>query len=309
MKRVLMILAATFMVASVYGQNLRSEDGERVLPQAQDWSIGVDANPFFSYLKGLIGQGNDATTPAFNQLLSNQMITGKYFVEEDMALRASLRVGVRANNVTNKVADRTLTGTVPVFPATTPTVENEYRRTGLTLGLSLGAEKRRGNTRLQGYYGGEVGFLVSGNREEFNYGNALNVSTTKGVSIDPSDEFFTAPTISANNLVNDSYGNAARVTERDFGRTFQLGVRAFIGAEYFIFPKISIGGEFGWGLGFQSTRGAERITESINNSGTPTAQYGLQTTGAGKTNGFVLDTDNANSLFGPAGSLRLNLYF
>lgn len=300
MKRVIMILAATFMVASVYGQNFRSKRGERVLPQAQDWSIGIDANPFFSYLKGFIGQGNNATTPSFNYLLNNQMITGKYFLESDLALRASLRIGVNTNNQTNRVANRAATG-APVFPAVSPMVENEMQMRGGTFGLSVGIEKRRGNTRLQGFYGGEVGFWTSGSREEYSYANGLSTDATNPVGVDGADAFS-----GAGNIVFDTYGNTARVTERNFGRTTQFGMRGFIGAEYFILPKISFGGEFGWGLGFQSTRGAEYTTQSVD-AGLNT--IGSQTIETGENKGFTLDTDNANSLFGPTGSIRMNLYF
>lgn len=301
MKRVIMLFAATFLVASVYGQNLRSKNGERILPQAQDWSIGIDANPFFSYLKGFIGQGNNATTPSFNYLLNNQMITGKYFVQSDMAIRASLRLGVRSNNQTVMVGDRAATGT-PTFPAVPGMVENEMESRGTTIGLSVGAEKRRGNTRLQGFYGGEIGFWTSGNRTEYNYGNALSTSSTNPVGVDAAADAFGTGA----NITTDTYGNTARITERDFGNTFQIGLRGFIGAEYFIFPKISIGGEFGWGLGFQSTNGAEVTTESIDAGVNST---GVQTIEGGNSNGFTLDTDNTNSLFGPTGSIRINLHF
>jgi hypothetical protein len=300
MKRVLLLLVATFLVASVYGQNIRSKNGERVLPQAEDWSIGIDANPFFSYLKGLIGQGNNATSPSVNYLLGNQMITGKYFLQSDLAVRASLRIGVNSNTRANMVGDRSSSGST-TFPDLPPMVENEMKMRGSAFGLSGGIEKRRGNTRLQGFYGGELGFWTSSNRQEFSYGNALSTSATDPVNVDGADAFS-----GANNLVNDTYGNAARVTDRDLGSTFQFGLRGFVGAEYFIFPKISIGGEFGWGLGFQSTRGGETTTESIDAG---LNDYGTQTIENGDSNGFSLDTDNTNSLFGPSGSIRINLHF
>ena len=301
MKRVIMLLTVTFLVSSVYGQNLRSKNGERVLPQAQDWSIGIDANPFFSYLKGLIGQGNNATTPSFNYLLNNQMITGKYFVQSDLALRASLRLGVNSSNRKNIVADRAVTGT-PTFPAVPNMVENEMQTRGLAIGLSVGAEKRRGNTRLQGFYGGEIGFMTTGNRQEFNYGNALSTSATAPVGVDNGADAFTG----GNNITTDTYGNTARITERNAGHTFQFGLRGFIGAEYFILPKISFGGEFGWGLGLQSTSSSEITTESIDPGVNTT---GVQTIESGKSFGFLLDTDNTNSMFGPTGSLKLTLHF
>ncbi len=301
MKRIIVLLAATFLVATAYGQNIRSKNGERVLPQAQDWSIGIDANPFFSYLKGLIGQGNNATTPSINYLLGNQMITGKYFLQSDLAIRGSLRIGINSSTQSNMVADRSVAGTT-TFPDLPSMLENEMQITGSAFGLSGGIEKRRGNTRLQGFYGGELGFWSSGSRQEFSYGNALSVSPTKPVGVDLNDDFFAG----GNNITSDTYGNDARITERNNGSTFQFGLRGFVGAEYFIFPKISIGGEFGWGLGYQSTRGAEVTTESIN---TGTNEYGVQTIESGNGNGFTLDTDNSNSLFGPSGSVRINLHF
>lgn len=299
MKRIILILTATFMVASVYGQNIRSKNGERVLPQAQDWSIGIDATPFFSYAKGLIGAGINDNSPSFNHLLSNQMITGKYFLQSDLAVRGALRIGVRSNNVNNTVADRSVSGT-PTFPNVPAMVNNEWDSRGGTFGLSVGIEKRRGNTRLQGYYGGEIGFMTSNSRNEFSYGNELKDGASP-IAVTGDDNFS-----GVTNLVQDTYGNSARITEDNFGRTSQFGLRGFIGAEYFIFPKISFGGEFGWGLGFQSTRGAERTTESYNAA---TDAVGEQTIETGDSRGFVLDTDNTNSMFGPAGSLRINLYF
>lgn len=299
MKRIILILTATFMVASVYGQNIRSKNGERVLPQAQDWSIGIDATPFFSYAKSLIGAGINNTSPTFDHLLSNQMITGKYFLQSDLAVRGALRIGARSNNIENMVANRTISGT-PTFPNEPAMVANEWNQRGGAFGLSVGLEKRRGNTRLQGYYGGEIGFMTSNNRNEFTYGNALS-NGTSAVTVTAADQF-----TGANNIVQDTYNNPARITENNLGRMSQFGLRAFIGAEYFIFPKISFGGEFGWGLGFQSTRGAERTTESYNAA---TDAVGIQTIKTGDSRGFVLDTDNTNSMFGPAGSLRINLYF
>lgn len=301
MKRVILLLAATFLVASVYGQNFRSKRGERVLPQAQDWSIGIEANPFFSYMKSFIGAGTGASTPSVNFLLNNQMLTGKYFLQSDLAVRGSLRIGVRSNNSVNVVGDRTATG-APTFPNVPPMVENEMQTRGHSFGLSGGLEKRRGNTRLQGYYGGEIGFFTSSNRQEFDYGNALSTSATNPVGVDMTADAFAG----SGNVTSDTYGNNARITERDLGSMFQLGLRGFIGAEYFILPKISIGGEFGWGFGYQIMRGAETTTESVDGG---TNAVGTQTIEGGDSNGFTLDTDNTNSLFGPSGSIRLNLHF
>jgi hypothetical protein len=301
MKKLSTLALLVFLAASLNAQNIRSKNGERVLPQAEDWSIGIDANPFFSYMKGLIGQGNNATAPSTNFLLGNQMITGKYFLESDLAIRASLRVGTRSGNTSNQVSDRTVSGTT-TFPNTPPMRNNEWQRRGTTIGLAVGIEKRRGNTRLQGYYGGEVGFITSGSSDEFTYGNALSTSSTNTVTINTTDDAFAG----ANNITSDTYGNDARILDRNNGSTFGFGVRGFIGAEYFILPKISIAGEFGWGIGYEKTGNGSTTMESIDASLPAT---GTQTLDAGETTNFVLDTDNNNSLFGPAGSIRINLHF
>ena len=54
---------------------------------------------------------------------------------------------------------------------------------------------------------------------------------------------------------------------------FGLGVQGFIGAEYFILPKISIGGEYGWGLGF-SSRGSTDTQAATSSFGFDTSATG-----------------------------------
>ena len=109
-----------------------------------------------------------------------------------------------------------------------------------------------------------------------------------------------------------TYGNAAstmtigtsRNTEVKSGATFGLGARAFIGAEYFIFPKMAIGGEFGWGLALSTTGEGQTVSESWD--GTKTTQTTVKT---GKSSSFIIDTDNNNSMFGPAAAIHLSLHF
>ena len=83
----------------------------------------------------------------------------------------------------------------------------------------------------------------------------------------------------------------------------------FIGAEYFVLPKLSVGGEFGWGIvyGTGGTSSVEMESEGFNNNGDE-----LQSTFTRETkngSGFGIDTDAVNSVFGPAGSLRMTFHF
>ncbi|MEJ0030541.1 MAG: hypothetical protein WDO15_09285 [Bacteroidota bacterium] len=59
-------------------------------------------------------------------------------------------------------------------------------------------------------------------------------------------------------------GGGARVTEDKQGMNFLVGARGFIGVEYFIIPKISLGGEFGYMVGWQTQR---RTTTNVSGMG------------------------------------------
>ena len=112
-----------------------------------------------------------------------------------------------------------------------------------------GIEMRRGSTRLQGYYGAMAGLSLGGSKTTYEYAN-----NAEGAPL-----------------------------EVKAGSTFGIGARAFVGVEYFVLPKISIGGEFGWGLNLSSTGDAS--TTSYSASGNTT------TTTAGGSS-FGIDTDN-----------------
>jgi hypothetical protein len=104
------------------------------------------------------------------------------------------------------------------------------------------------------------------------------------------------------------------VLEVETGRTLGLGVRGFIGAEYFLFPKISIGGEFGLGVGYQRT-GNGTVTVEFEQIVLATETRLSTTTNFGtKRSRFIFDNDRhaANGFsynFTPSGQIRLNLHF
>lgn len=309
------MLALAFGVTGAYAQDLTSKKGEQILPEAEDWSIGVDATPFLDYMGNFFGKSANNSAPTFDFLNSNQTITGKYFVEAQMAYRASLRIGLGSQTERSTVSDRTFIPASPnSYPSADPTKENSWKRSSTNIGLAVGMEKRKGKTRLQGIYGAELGIGFSSTKDKFEYGNKLDpTNATLPVVVTNEDSFG-----GASNVTNSVAGlpglvGDARITERKNGATFSLGVRAFIGVEYFVLPKISIGGEFGWGLGF-STGGKTTTTyESVGDTEPANPANAVQVGSTSIENAgrgsFALDTDNNNSLFGPSGSIRLNFHF
>lgn len=302
MKKSILAFAVVLGATTTYAQDLTSKKGENYLPEAGDWAIGVDATPFLNYVGNFFGKTGPNAAPTWNFLTTNNAITGKYFVEDDMAYRASLRIGFGSNKGSEMVADRSVT-TAPVFPAEPTMVENTWKMGTTNIALAGGLEWRKGSTRLQGFYGAELGISISSNKETYEYGNALNQNAAGNVNVDAADDFGTG------NLTTDAYGNAARVLSSKSGTMFGIGLRGFIGAEYFVLPKLAVGGEFGWGLAFMAngTSSVEMESEGIDGGGNEVAANRTVETNNGS--GFAIDTDNINKLFGPAASLRITFHF
>lgn len=289
MKKLTLSIASLLAICTVSAQDLVSKKGEPYLPVAGDYSVSIDATPFLNYFGNLFS--NDGNVAPTWEFLGNQTIVGRYFVEDKKAYRGILRIGL------NSASENAFIGkdgaTAPTFPALPELVEDQRTNSNTNIAVGAGMEWRRGSTRLQGYYGADamIGFSSSGS--SFSYGNELKDNNNIGQ----------ITTDFGNNIVTDTYGNAARVTSRSNGSTFMIGVRGFAGVEYFILPKISFGGEFGWGIGFSSTGTSKTEIESRNGT-----TLGTQTIENGGGSSFGLDTDR-NSFLAPTGQFRANFYF
>lgn len=313
MKKSIALVALAFGVTSAFAQDLTSKKGEPILPEAGDWGLAIDATPFLNYAGNMFGKTANNTAPTWNFFTTAQTISGRYFKDASTVYRGSLRIGFGGNTVREMEADRTTpSNTVITFPTANPMKENTWKRSSTTIGLAAGIEMRKGKTRLQGYYGGEAGLYLNMGKEKFTYGNALVASTTGSaqVNVSAADAFTGASNVNAAAPIQGITGSA-RATEIKNGTTISFGVRGFIGAEYFVLPKMSIGGEFGWGLGLSSTGKTTTTWESIGQSNAAGSNLttGTTTIEGSKQGGFSLDTDGKNSVWGPTGTIRLNLYF
>lgn len=310
MKKSLTLLAFVLGMSGAFAQDLTSKKGEPILPEAGDWGLGIDANPFLEYAGNFFGKTTNNVAPTFNHLVPFQ-ITGRYFKDATTAYRGSLRIGFGTTTERNMVEDRlaAYTNTANTYPTNAAEVENVWKQSGNVIALSGGLEMRKGKTRLQGYYGGEVGILFASSKDKFEYGNALNSSTTTPVSVDTDDAFTGSGNILSGLTIGNVPGVDARVIERKNGSTFGIGLRGFIGVEYFLFPKISLGGEFGWGFMMMNNGKSTSTIESQAINAAGTFVNGETELEGAKSGEWYLDTDNNNSVWGPAGTLRLNFYF
>lgn len=262
------------------------------LPQTGEVALGFNAAPVLNFALNSINIMNDtgdkadgmATYPAG----SEQMITGKYFLSSDQAIR--VRVGLNHSSNSNStnydnpldVADPEVTNPSEVTDTVTESLSS--------IMLGGGMEFRRGKGRLVGFYGGEGLLGIGSSSVKTDYGWAYTQ--------DAADL----------GLIQDG---SSRTRESNSGTQITLGGRAFAGVEYFIASKISLSAEFGWSIAFQSNGASVSKSESWNvgDDGTGTRSDDTSET-AGSSSFQVGHDDGVNQAFsGGTGAISLNFHF
>jgi hypothetical protein len=279
MKKRLLFVAAIFAATATFAQDgLTSKKGEAYLPEAGDFALGFDANPFLNYAGNLFNgaAGNNIGAGA-TWFAPNWAIYGKMFKDEKTAYRGMVRIGFGSSTV----------GTVDNLYETPSALEtkeftNEVKNSSNNIVLGGGIEKRRGNTRIQGIYGGMLMIGFGGSSTENTYGLALNDSTT---------------------LANPGMATT-RTTKVKNGSTFMLGIQGFAGVEWFFAPKVSLGAEYTWGLSMNSVGESETTTETWGLAPNATANSLItKTSKGGKSSSFGID----NGISGA--KISLNFHF
>ncbi|MCC6370806.1 MAG: hypothetical protein IT236_07375, partial [Bacteroidia bacterium] len=195
-------------------------------------------------------------------------------------------------------------------------VEDRCKFTKNNWMVSVGYEKRRGYRRLQGFYGGEFGFGNTGASTSVVYGNAFSGQ----YPVSYTSDFNTSTVAVQQPTVN---GRVERVLSTSSRGGIRLGLRGFVGIEYFIFTKISIAAEYGWAYSITTQRAAKSTRQVYNNgqNGPEVFDETVNNDSREVLKGFSVD-NNSGSVFsmnntlngntalsGGAGALTLHFYF
>lgn len=253
-----------------------------LLPEGGDFALGIDAQPLFSWV-GNAFNGSTSNSLFNDYPLPDAAVMGKYFMGENMAIRGRLRLTGGSSVTRFAVVED---GQNPADFDPSETVVDERYDNSFATTLAGGLEWRRGHGRLQGVYGGEAVIGYAHSSSVYAYGNDF-------------DDDNPTPTTSTFNL-GGSYSASSRVLESRPGNTLSLGVRGFLGAEFFMAPRVSIAGEFGYGLGIRTTGEGEVTTESWNAADEDTDELTFEQP---KSFAFNLTTDNLS------GALYLLVHF
>jgi hypothetical protein len=230
---------------------IKSKKGEAYLPVADEWGLGVSATPFLNYIGNFLNGAtatngspnfNFATNPATGILPTSSIaIFGKKVVDANTAYRVRFNVSVGTSIRKQAVVQDHLNAN-PAYPS----YSEDWQKTNTTaVVIAPGLEKRRGSTRLQGVYGAEAVIGLNNTNVTYQYGNPITADFTSPTSTNFGPNLLgpVGPTLSS-----------VRLTEDKFGATWLFGARGFIGVEYFIVPKISLGGEFGYMISYRTQR-------------------------------------------------------
>lgn len=286
MKKTVLITAALFAGSVAFAQTgeITSNRGENWLSQDGDWGLTFDASPLLNYAGNLFNGNLNNGNVALNNLFSSTgaagingnrvVIGGKKLIDANTAYRGQVRIGFGSTK--NTVLVQQAGQNEP-----TVTVDDVQKIGFMGIDLGVGMEKRVGSTRVVGVYGAMFNVGFGSNKTTYEYGNALSAT---------------------NQNHSNSFNQGAGVTEAKGGSTFGLGLRAFAGIEWFCAPKLSLSGEYTWGLAMSSTGFGTTTTESwdtVNNSVKTTEEEGP----TGKKNTFSLDTGVSGA------SIGVNFYF
>jgi hypothetical protein len=249
------VLAVVTFGASAQDVNFKSKRGENMLPEKGDWALGFSTDGIFEYLGNAFNgdTNNNAPTVGFSNTVDNGFrgrFVGKYFTSDKSAYRVvfNLQSIGTGSEFSNTTADDTfiLTPGVPVPNVNvTDVLTEDVTNSSTEFSIGVGKEWRRGKTRLQGFYGADILLFFSSGKSTLdrNEQRVTNVVTP-------------AQTITEIERTEQTV---------KFGSGFGVGAEAFIGAEYFLFPKIAIGAQYTYGARFIS-QGEGKQTNVVTNS-------------------------------------------
>ena len=254
-----LLLAFAVVATSANAQELKSKKGENYLPEKGDWAIGVNANGLFEYVGNLFSSSRNTFGNDIIKAQKGGSFVGKMFTSDKQAYRVVANLAVTSNKVATQFPEPGF-GIPNNFINTTENVKN----TGFDLSVGLGKEWRRGKTRLQGFYGADAMLYVNSSKTVTDRNNYNTTGTGE----------------------RGSLASTENTTQKN-GMGFGLGVQGFIGAEYFIVPKISMGCQYTWGLALGIT-GKATGTQTFTDVATPANNFSLSAETSGSSTNFGL---------------------
>jgi hypothetical protein len=187
------------------------------LPNTGDIAIGLEATPFFNFVGNMFNGTEDNSLD-----LGDNTLYFRYYLKRDAAIRVAFRINSDGGSSENYVRDD---AAFFADPLSQDKVIDKYNYTENNFEIRLGYQMFRNYKRFRGYFGGDLGYQYYKYKYNYEYGNKMT-------ELNP-------------NPTNAWGFGSPRPLEYNYAAEHGIGAGAFVGVEYYFFPKVCIGGEFG----------------------------------------------------------------
>ena len=232
-------------VISAFAQeenNEASATKTELLPVKGDFGISIDAAPLFEFLGNMFNGTQNNPAPYFGNGNYDLTIRGIYFLEDNRDVRATLSLNL-GNEIFKGTVQDDYAFVQPGYNGQTVIDVEKYSFTDVDLTVGYGFH--RGYGRLQASYGPKIGINYGYGKTSYTYANSI-----ENANQSPSTYNF-----------GGNVTSGGRKLEEKYGTTFGFSVGAFAGVEFFIAPRLSLGGEIGLGLNMFNRWQGETTTE------------------------------------------------
>jgi len=277
---ILISLCLTISFASMAqdAEVLTNKRGVAILPQAGDFALGIDASPLLDYVGNFFSDGYGS--PTFDGL-NKGTVFGKYFLQDDRAIRAKFSLGMGSVATKAFVRDDNKQSATP--PETNFTLEDVRKYSNVNIDLGIGYEFRRGKGRVQGFYGGGAALGYSSSKYKYEYANAITSTRWNPTSTNFNNNVTTSSVVGGTIVTRD--------LERKLGSTFSFGLNGFVGVEYFFAPRLSIGGEYSLQISYALTGKSETTRENWSTTNNKIETNTTKATGTRTAKNLGLNTN------------------
>lgn len=220
---------------------LTNKKGIPVLPERGDYAISLDASSALDYLGQMLSNAG-ANAPVFQSAGGNTTVVGKYFTSDKKAYRFSIGVNQINQRLTAEVVDDLAFSQNPNATEIPMTRDRSITRNTSIVASAALETRIGGQRRIQGFYGYGPALSFGLQSQRFNYGNELIQQN----NFDRSTNF----------AVNNTFNGEDITTSNRL--SLGIGAFAYAGAEYFVAPKVSVGGFFSVNL-FLNYTGSQNI--------------------------------------------------
>lgn len=263
-KSIILTAVLAFLCTALSAKDGKEKkDVSEYLPEAGDFAISVSANPFINFVGNIFNNtvnqaigtfgGDPYDAGGINQPALAVSIAGKYMLTDELGLRVNLGWIHDANTLNRYVQDD---AELENNPLSGKKLTDSYITRESGGSFSAAIEYRVGKRRVQGVFSAGLMYAFSYDRTKYTYGNAITE-----INQNPATAF---PLLSAVDPVPDGFSSMRYLSKFSDSPSNYAGLILSAGIEWFVAPKVSIGGEVNISALYNWTKATYYTGEGFN---------------------------------------------